>query len=44
MARTPQIPDADLAKMKQVLAEEGYDLSRLEMVPQQPLAERAVRE
>jgi apolipoprotein D and lipocalin family protein len=44
MARTPQIPEADLDKMKQILAEEGYDLSRLEMVPQQPLDERAARE
>lgn len=35
MARTPQIPDADFKKMSQILAEEGYDMSKLIKVPQE---------
>lgn len=35
MARTPKIPDADFEKMKQILADEGYDISKLIKVPQQ---------
>ena len=34
MARTPQIPAADLEKMKRIVAEEGYDMSKLILVPQ----------
>lgn len=35
MARTPQIPTADLEKMKQIVAEEGYDMRKLILVPQE---------
>lgn len=35
MARTPQISDADFKKMSQILAEEGYDMSKLIKVPQE---------
>lgn len=34
MARTPQIPEADFEKMKQIVAEEGYDMSKLIRIPQ----------
>jgi apolipoprotein D and lipocalin family protein len=34
MARTPQIPDADFARLSRKVAELGYDTSRLERVPQ----------
>ena len=40
MARTPSIPDADFARLVEVLRTQGYDLSRLKLVPQQPLNER----
>jgi apolipoprotein D and lipocalin family protein len=34
MARTPQIPDADFARLKQKVADLGYDTAKLERVPQ----------
>ena len=34
MARTPQIPERDYARLVQKVAELGYDTSRLERVPQ----------
>src|SRR5512134_2019634 len=34
MARTPQIPDADFARLKQKVPGLGYDTGRLERVPQ----------
>jgi lipocalin len=34
MARTPQIPAADLARLEQKVADLGYDTSKLERVPQ----------
>ena len=36
MARTPTIPDAEYQRMVEFVAREGYDLSKLERVPQQP--------
>lgn len=35
MARTPQIPEQDYLKMLQLLAEQGYDISQIQKVPQQ---------
>ena len=35
MARTPQIPDTDYQHLKQVIANLGYDISKLNKVPQQ---------
>jgi apolipoprotein D and lipocalin family protein len=43
MARTPTIPDADLARMKSFAASIGYDPARIEDVPQKPEGERAPR-
>ena len=34
MARTPTIPDEQLARLKDLLREQGYDLSKLRLVPQ----------
>ena len=34
MARTPQIADADFARLKQKVADLGYDMAKLERVPQ----------
>ena len=34
MARTPRISDADLADLRVRVAAEGYDLTKLELVPQ----------
>ena len=34
MARTPQIPAADFARLQQKVADLGYDVARLERVPQ----------
>jgi len=34
MARTPQIPEADFARLKQKVADLGYDTGKLERVPQ----------
>jgi apolipoprotein D and lipocalin family protein len=34
MARTPQIPEADFARLKQQVADLGYDTGKLERVPQ----------
>ena len=34
MARTPQIPEADLQSMLSLLADEGYDIARIQRVPQ----------
>lgn len=42
MARTPQIPDADYERHVSFLREQGYDVAKLERVPQQTEAERAV--
>jgi apolipoprotein D and lipocalin family protein len=41
MARTPSISDADYARHVEVLERNGYDVTRLRRVPQQPEAERA---
>jgi apolipoprotein D and lipocalin family protein len=35
MARTPQIPEAEFLEMRERVGREGYDLSKLERVPQQ---------
>ncbi|MDO8825509.1 lipocalin family protein [Methylophaga sp.] len=35
MARTPKIPEKDYLEMLQLLAEEGYDISQIQKVPQQ---------
>ncbi len=40
MARTPSIPQADYQKILEFLDNEGYDLSKIQKVPQQPLNER----
>jgi apolipoprotein D and lipocalin family protein len=34
MARTPQIPEADFARLQQKVADLGYDTAKLERVPQ----------
>jgi apolipoprotein D and lipocalin family protein len=34
MARTPQIPDADYQAMLEILRAEGYDIDRIQRVPQ----------
>ena len=34
MARTPSIPETDYARIKRLLAEQGYDVSQLQQVPQ----------
>jgi len=34
MARTPQIADADFARLQQMVADLGYDTAKLERVPQ----------
>jgi len=39
-ARTPQIPEEDYQRLLKMLAEQGYDISRVRKVPQQ---ERAVK-
>jgi lipocalin len=36
MARTPQIPDAQYADLVQRMTDMGYDVSRLQKVPQSP--------
>ncbi len=38
MARTPRIPEAEYAELRERVAREGYDLSKLEFVPQRPPA------
>ncbi len=40
MARTPQIDEGDYREALAVAMREGYDIARVERVPQQPLAER----
>jgi apolipoprotein D and lipocalin family protein len=35
MARTPSIPDADYAKLLDLLNSYGYDIHRVQKVPQQ---------
>lgn len=35
MARTPQIPAADFQELRERVAREGYDMTKLAMVPQQ---------
>jgi apolipoprotein D and lipocalin family protein len=39
MARTPSIPEDEYARIVAFLAERGYDVSRIEKVPQRPEAE-----
>jgi apolipoprotein D and lipocalin family protein len=34
MARTPQIPEADFARLERKVADLGYDVGKLERVPQ----------
>jgi len=34
MARTPSIPEAEYERLRQFIGEQGYDLSKLERVPQ----------
>jgi apolipoprotein D and lipocalin family protein len=34
MARTPEIPEADFARLERKVADLGYDMSKLERVPQ----------
>ncbi len=34
MARKPVLPDAELARLTQLLREQGYDISKLRLVPQ----------
>jgi apolipoprotein D and lipocalin family protein len=34
MARTPQIPDEDYARLVEIVAAQGYDIARLQKVPQ----------
>ncbi len=34
MARTPTIPEQDMEHIRSVLADQGYDLDKLQMVPQ----------
>ena len=36
MARTPTIPDAEYRRMVEFVTREGYDVSKLELVPHQP--------
>jgi apolipoprotein D and lipocalin family protein len=43
MARTPQISDADYQRHVQFLKSQGYDVSLLHRVPQQPEKDRAAR-
>ena len=38
MARTPAIPDADYRRLSALLAAQGYDITLLRQVPQQPRA------
>ncbi len=40
MARTPTIPEADFARILDLLTTVGYDTARLQNVPQQPLDQR----
>jgi apolipoprotein D and lipocalin family protein len=42
MARTPQIPDADYARLVQFVAAQGYDVTKLRRVPQRWDADAAV--
>ncbi|MDH3321262.1 MAG: lipocalin family protein [Betaproteobacteria bacterium] len=45
MARTPQIPESDYRRILDFLAREGYDVSRIEKVPQRwPAPGRAPKE
>ena len=34
MARTPTIPDADLERLKSFVGTQGYDVGKLQRVPQ----------
>ena len=38
MARTPQIPEADYQRLRELIAVQGYDVSALQRVPQQLVA------
>ena len=40
MARTPEIPAADNDRIRDFLVSEGYDIHRLQKVPQQPVEQR----
>jgi apolipoprotein D and lipocalin family protein len=41
MARTPQIPPADYERLLQFVGEQGYDVAKVRLVPQQSPAQRA---
>ena len=34
MARTPSIPEAEYERLRRFIGEQGYDLSKLQRVPQ----------
>jgi apolipoprotein D and lipocalin family protein len=40
MARTPTIPEADYARLKGMVGDMGYDLTKLQQVPQRPAGNR----
>ncbi len=40
MARTPVIPESDFERIRELLTSVGYDISRLQIIPQQPLNQR----
>ena len=40
MARTPRIPETEYAELRERVAREGYDLAKLELVPQPPATNR----
>jgi apolipoprotein D and lipocalin family protein len=40
MARTPTIPEADYTRLRGMVADMGYDLSKLQKVPQRPAGNR----
>jgi apolipoprotein D and lipocalin family protein len=41
MARTPSIPDEDLARLKKFVGSQGYDVTKLQLVPQDAPPKRA---
>ena len=43
MARTPQIDDAIYQSLQNFIAEQGYDMTELRKMPQQPLSQRGSR-
>lgn len=42
LSRTPQIPDALMADLKQRITAQGFDVARLQLTPQRPAAEAPV--